>query len=64
MEDMARLIRVQALVRGFLQRRQYRIQKIDSEYTSKYFLPEEARETLTSNVYRPDAPLEERTYTY
>ena len=63
-EDMLKLTRVQAVVRGFLQRGKYRTWKIESELGSRYFAPEEARETLSSNVYKADAPLEERSYTY
>ena len=45
-EDMMRLIRVQSLVRGFLQRRQYRIRKSHNQGTSKYFQQDEGNETL------------------
>ena len=41
-DDLMVIIRVQSLVRGFLQRRQYRIQKLYSEGASKYFKTEEA----------------------
>jgi len=34
------------MVRGFLQRRKYRIMKLTSEVQSKYFKSEEAKETL------------------
>ena len=65
-DDVMRLIRVQSMVRGFLQRRAYRIQKLSSEGASKYFKIEEANETLGKNqkFYKDDAPLEERTHTY
>lgn len=60
---MEMLIRVQAYIRGFLQRRNYKIMKISTEMSSKYFKGDEAKETLTG-VYEPNAPLKTRTHTY
>ncbi len=57
------LMRVQARVRGYLQRKKYKIMKITSEVASKYFKAEEAKETLKGE-YNPNAPLKTRTYTY
>jgi len=57
------LMRVQALVRGFLQRRKYKIMQMSSEVASKYFKHEEAKETLTGE-YNPNAPVKQRTHTY
>ena len=45
-ENLAKIIQVQALVKGFLQRRRYRIMKLTCEVQSKYFKSEEAKETL------------------
>jgi hypothetical protein len=45
-DDYRMLIRVQSLVRGFLQRRKYKILKMTSEVNSKYFKHEESEETL------------------
>lgn len=55
-DDMEMLVRLQAVVRGYLQRRKYRIQKIASDMASKYFKAEEALETLTGK-YKRDAAL-------
>ena len=57
------LIRVQSLVRGFLQRRKYRILKMTSEVQSKYFKSDEARETL-DGAYQDATPLKRRVHTY
>jgi hypothetical protein len=43
---MMMLTRVQALIRGFLQRKKYKIMKLTSEVQSKYFKTDEAFETL------------------
>lgn len=50
-------------MRGHLQRRKYKIMKLSSEVTSKYFKADEAKETLTGE-YNPNAPLKQRTHTY
>lgn len=60
---MDMLIRVQSLVRGFLQRRKYRIMKLSMEVSHKYFKVEEAQETL-SGEHDPNAPLTTRSHTY
>lgn len=60
---MQMLTRLQAVVRGYLQRRKYRIQKVASDMASKYFKAEEALETLTGN-YKRDAALKSKSYTY
>ena len=60
---MFRVIRVQALVRGFLERRKYRIKRETAIGSSKYFVEEEANETLRG-IFEKDAPIEERTYIY
>jgi hypothetical protein len=54
---------VQATIRGFLQRRKYRIQKMTSEVQSKYFKSDEAKETLVG-MYKMTAQLNYRIYTY
>lgn len=43
---MMKVIAAQALIRGFLQRRKYRIMKMTCEVQSKYFKSDEAKETL------------------
>jgi len=48
------LTRVQALVRAFLQRKKYRIQRISIDKKAKYFKVEESRETLTSEPFNPN----------
>ena len=64
LNEIMLLIRVQAQVRGFLERRRYRIQKAYNENSSRYFKAEEAQETLTDQFFRPDIELEERQYHY
>jgi hypothetical protein len=44
---MIMLTRVQALIRGYLQRKKYKIMKLTSEVQSKYFKGDEAQETLS-----------------
>ena len=63
-DEMMQLIRVQSLVRGFLERRKYRIRLMEIEGSSKYFKLEEAKETLTDNVYVDSEPLIQRKYKY
>ena len=63
-DEMMQLIRVQSIVRGFLERRKYRVKLMDIEDSSKYFKLEEAKETLTSNVYMDNEPLVSRTHNY
>lgn len=60
---MGSIIRVQSLIRGFLQRRKYRIMKLTCEVQSKYFKGDEAKETLQGE-YRDNARLEQRVHTY
>jgi hypothetical protein len=60
---MEMIVRVQAMVRGFLQRRKYQVQKMQAEVASKYFKAEEAAETLKGD-YKEDAPLQQRSFTY
>ena len=47
LNEMIRLVRVQAMVRGFLQRRRYKFDRMYSDNTSRYFKQEEAQETLS-----------------
>ena len=62
-DNIITLIRVQALIRGFIQRRRFRIQRQIMQGQSKYFKTEEANETL-KGVFDKDAPIEEREYQY
>ena len=57
------LVRVQALVRGFLMRRKYKILKMTSEVQSKYFKSDEAKETLHGD-FDYNAPLKNKVHTY
>ena len=57
------LIRVQALIKGFIQRRRFRIQRHNMIGQSKYFKASEASETLTG-VFDQDAPIETRDHIY
>jgi hypothetical protein len=50
------------MVRGFLQRRKYRIRVANYKKT-KYFKLEESRETLTG-IYDENLPLTTKKYTY
>jgi len=58
-----KLARVQSLVRGFLQRKKYRIQKTHNEGTTKYFKAKESEETL-GGVYEKNAPVQLKQHTY
>ena len=58
---MVKLVTVQSLVRGFLQRKKYRVQKMTSEVQSKYFKSDEARETL-DGIYNDSAQLVRREH--
>lgn len=59
---MAKITRVQSLVRGFLQRRKYKI-RISQYKKTKYFKIEENKETLTG-VYNENLPTITKSYTY
>ena len=57
------ICRVQALIRGFLQRKKYKILKLTDQVSSKYFKQEEAQETLYG-MYEDNGQLVTRTHTY
>ena len=61
--DVRKIIQVQSLIRGFLERRRYRVKKLNLKIQSKYFKSDEGKETL-NGLYQTNASLEERTYTY
>ena len=63
-EDIVKIVQLQKMVRGLRQRRQYRIKKIENDLNSKYFKPEEAKETLGQQIYKDNAPIETRTHHY
>ena len=63
MERLMTIIRVQSLVRGWMQRRKYRVQKMAAEVQSKYFKSDEAKETL-GGAFDDRAPLQRRVFTY
>ena len=58
------LIRVQSLVRGFIARRKFKVHKIYSESTQRYFKHEEAQETLSDRKYEVDSELRVATHSY
>ena len=62
-ENLLKIVRVQSLIRGFLQRRKYRIMKLTCEVQSKYFKSDEARETL-SGTYQDNTRLINKSHTY
>ena len=62
-DEITKIIRVQTVIRGFLERRKYRIKKSLHEGTGKYFTAEEAKETV-GGAYQHDAEVKERDYTY
>ena len=64
LNDLIMLVRVQATVRAYLERRRYRIQKLYSDTTSRYFKQEEAQETLTSQIFSHDTELQVREHVY
>ena len=58
------LVRVQSLIRGWVQRRKYKVQQINNLNSSQYFKKLEAKETLTSEMFDPNAPTETRIFEY
>jgi hypothetical protein len=53
---------LQALVKGFITRRKYRVKRLPTK-TNKYFQPAESKETLTG-IFKDSAKIEQRTHTY
>ena len=64
MDEFSKVIKIQALIRGFLMKKKYVSSKLHRDGTSKYFKADEAKETLSKNIYKEDAPLETRTHIY
>lgn len=63
--DLDMLIKVQALVRGFIQRRKYRVLQLTVDGASKYFKVDEAHETVASRKkFDQNAPLKNKVHTY
>ena len=62
-DDTRKIILVQSLIRGFLERRRYRVKKLNLKIQSKYFKSDEGKETL-NGLFQKNASLEDRTYTY
>ena len=52
------------MIKGWIQRRRYRIHQINNEDTHRYFKQVEAYETLTRDKFDPNAPVESRSFTY
>ena len=52
------------MIRGWIQRRKYRVQQINNLNTARYFKPVEAQETLTGEKFNPNAPIETRAHNY
>lgn len=63
-EEMLILIRVQSLIRGWIQRRKYKVQQISNLNSSQYFKQSEAKETFTGAMFDPNAATETRTFKY
>lgn len=57
------ITRVQALIRGFLQRRKYKVKQLNFDKKTKYFKADENKETL-AGTYSQASPIEKRTHTY
>ena len=58
-----KVVQVQSIIRGFLERRRYRVMKLTCEVQSKYFKSDEGRETLRG-PYQDDASLEQGEHIY
>ena len=55
-----KLVKVQSIIRGFLQRKRYKIQKPRDD---GYFKKIESRETLTG-IYEKNAPIKKKKHIY
>ncbi len=58
------VVKIQALIRRFLQRRKYKVRQINMEKKAKYFKVEESKETVNFEPFNQNAPLVHRKYTY
>ena len=57
------IIRVQSIIRGFIQRKKYKEEQSNLNF-GLYFNQPEAKETLTKDKFNPVAPLVRRTHNY
>ena len=59
------IVKLQAFWRGYTARRLISLLKAKQLGSSKYFTQEEAKETITKNIYNPNQPREKRpAYTF
>ena len=58
------IIKLQALVRGYLQKRKYKVQQMVVDLKTKYFKLEESRETLSPQQFNENLPTVVKKYTY
>jgi hypothetical protein len=63
-DDLLKLIAAQALVRGFLERRKYKISKLTIDNGSKYFKAIEAQETLDRKATYEEGVFQHRELKY
>ena len=64
-KNMRMIIKLQAFWRGYTARRLISLLRSKQLGSSKYFTQEEARETITKNLYNPNQPREKRpSYTF
>ena len=54
-EELMAIVRVQSRIRGWINRRKFKVQQINNINTNKYFKPNEAQETLTGEKFDPSA---------
>ena len=63
-DNIAMVVRVQAMIRGWSERRKYRVLKSNYQNSVKYFKLEESQETLQGKYDPNNKNLVTRTYTY
>ena len=63
--NVKKITKIQALWRGYRERRAVEYYKLNERYTSKYFLPDDCKETLSRRKYDPQVKRETRQpYTF
>ena len=63
-DELMAIIRVQSRIKGWINRRKFKVQQLNNINTNKYFKPDEANETLTGEMFNPSADIETRSHTY